>query len=181
MIALDASALLALLFQEPGHEVVARWMDQACMTTVNLSEVLDRFVRACYYKRSLEVLLYSEADVAEFNRKVYTKLEGKYSEVYDEKVADWNEAATNRKTGAERPEGRPSYSKRAIETDVAIKDAVEKMVGDPEHVYEVVAELPARPNDPVTIIVPVGRFRAEKVSCVQTLPPKAKLLSVTVK
>ena len=45
MIALDASALLALLFQEPGHEVVARWMDQACMTTVNLSEVLDRFVR----------------------------------------------------------------------------------------------------------------------------------------
>lgn len=45
MIALDASALLAFLFQEPGHERVASALDSACLSTVNLSEVVGRFVR----------------------------------------------------------------------------------------------------------------------------------------
>ena len=45
MIALDASALLALLFREAGHEIVEEQLDDCIMTTVNLSEVLSRFAR----------------------------------------------------------------------------------------------------------------------------------------
>ena len=45
MTALDASALLALLFREPGHEVVLPEIAGGCVSTVNLCEVLGRFVR----------------------------------------------------------------------------------------------------------------------------------------
>ena len=45
MIALDASALLAFLLRERGHDRVARLLGEACMSTVNLSEVLARFAR----------------------------------------------------------------------------------------------------------------------------------------
>ena len=45
MIVLDASALLALLFSEPGHQAVAAVLDEAVMSTVNLAEVLGRFAR----------------------------------------------------------------------------------------------------------------------------------------
>lgn len=46
MIALDASALLAFLLREPGHERVREFLGDACMSTVNFSEVLGRFARA---------------------------------------------------------------------------------------------------------------------------------------
>lgn len=45
MIVLDASALLAYLFREPGHEFVEQYILDACISTVNLSEVAGRFVR----------------------------------------------------------------------------------------------------------------------------------------
>ena len=45
MIALDASALLAFLFRENGHEQVSGRLADACMSAVNLSEVLGRFFR----------------------------------------------------------------------------------------------------------------------------------------
>jgi ribonuclease VapC len=45
MIVLDASALLAYLFREPGHGTVAEYLDDACISTVNLSEVAGRFLR----------------------------------------------------------------------------------------------------------------------------------------
>ena len=45
MIALDASALLAFLFRESGHERVAAAIGASCLSTVNLTEVLGRFVR----------------------------------------------------------------------------------------------------------------------------------------
>ena len=45
MIALDASALLAFLFRERGYKRVAEVVEYACLSTVNLSEVLGRFVR----------------------------------------------------------------------------------------------------------------------------------------
>lgn len=45
MIVLDASALLAFLFREPGSEQVAPHLAAATMSTVNLSEVLGRFAR----------------------------------------------------------------------------------------------------------------------------------------
>lgn len=41
MIVLDASAVLALLFREPGHEEVAARIRGSCLSTVNLSEVLS--------------------------------------------------------------------------------------------------------------------------------------------
>ena len=45
MIALDASALLALLFRETGHAQVAAAVSEACLSAVNLCEVLGRFCR----------------------------------------------------------------------------------------------------------------------------------------
>jgi ribonuclease VapC len=45
MIVLDASAFLAYLFVEPGHERVAPQLTKSCISTVNLSEVIGRFVR----------------------------------------------------------------------------------------------------------------------------------------
>jgi ribonuclease VapC len=46
MIALDASALLAFLLRERGHPRVRELLSEACMSTVNFSEVLGRFARA---------------------------------------------------------------------------------------------------------------------------------------
>ena len=46
MIALDASALLAFLIRERGHQRVRELLDEACLSTVNFSEVLGRFARA---------------------------------------------------------------------------------------------------------------------------------------
>lgn len=46
MVALDASALIALLLREPGHERVHARIDEACISSVNLVEVLFRFLRA---------------------------------------------------------------------------------------------------------------------------------------
>jgi PIN domain nuclease of toxin-antitoxin system len=45
VIVLDASALLALLFSEPGHQRVAEVLGDCCMSTLNLAEVLGRFSR----------------------------------------------------------------------------------------------------------------------------------------
>ena len=45
MIALDASAALAFLFGEPGAERVAELLDDSCMSTINLAEVIGRFAR----------------------------------------------------------------------------------------------------------------------------------------
>jgi ribonuclease VapC len=45
MIVLDASALLAYLFRESGHEIVEKYIENACISTVNLSEVAGRFIR----------------------------------------------------------------------------------------------------------------------------------------
>jgi PIN domain nuclease of toxin-antitoxin system len=45
MIVLGASALLAYLFRESGHQVVAEYFESACISTVNLSELAGRFIR----------------------------------------------------------------------------------------------------------------------------------------
>lgn len=42
---LDASALLALLNQEPGHEEVVRPIPDAAISAVNLSEVAAKLAR----------------------------------------------------------------------------------------------------------------------------------------
>lgn len=43
---LDASALLALLYQEPGADIVAEVLTEACMSSVNYAEVVSHFIRA---------------------------------------------------------------------------------------------------------------------------------------
>lgn len=45
MILLDASALLAYMFKETGHEVVAGYLNDCCISSVNLLEVASRFSR----------------------------------------------------------------------------------------------------------------------------------------
>ena len=45
MIALDASAMLAFLFRESGHESVAAHIEDCCISAVNVAEVLGRFAR----------------------------------------------------------------------------------------------------------------------------------------
>jgi PIN domain nuclease of toxin-antitoxin system len=45
MSVLDASALLAYLFEEPGADAVAEAIDRAFISSVNLSEVLTRMAR----------------------------------------------------------------------------------------------------------------------------------------
>jgi ribonuclease VapC len=45
VIVLDSSALLAMLFFEPGCERVAEVVPRSCMSTVNLAEVLGRLAR----------------------------------------------------------------------------------------------------------------------------------------
>ena len=44
-VVLDASALLAYMFQEPGHEVVANYLEESCISSVNLLEVASRLSR----------------------------------------------------------------------------------------------------------------------------------------
>lgn len=74
MIALDASALLAYLYGEPGSQVVATNLGHSCMSTVNLCEVLSRFTRDGHDGRlvltrllnsPIEFVGFSEADAAE--------------------------------------------------------------------------------------------------------------------
>ena len=73
MIALDASALLAFLFRERGHERVGAVIETACLSAVNLSEVIGRFVRDGHDARTvlqrltsttLEIVPFPTADVA---------------------------------------------------------------------------------------------------------------------
>ena len=45
MIALDASALLAFMFRESGHQRVEAVLERSCMSTINVAEVLGRFAR----------------------------------------------------------------------------------------------------------------------------------------
>jgi PIN domain nuclease of toxin-antitoxin system len=73
MIALDASALLAFLFREAGHERVGAEIETACLSAVNLSEVIGRFVRDGHDARtvlhrltstSIEFVPFAAADAA---------------------------------------------------------------------------------------------------------------------
>lgn len=73
MIVLDASALLAYLFREPGHRKVAAWIEDSCMSTVNLAEVVARFVRDGHdahlvarrlTSSSIEMVPFSDQDAA---------------------------------------------------------------------------------------------------------------------
>lgn len=70
MNVLDASAVLAFLFAEAGHREVARVLDGALLSSVNLAEVLGRFardgipltdVRAALEEAGVEVVPFDDA------------------------------------------------------------------------------------------------------------------------
>jgi ribonuclease VapC len=68
MIALDASALLAFLLRERGHERVGQVLGEACISTVNFSEVLGRFARAGQdVVRIAEKLVATPIELVEFS------------------------------------------------------------------------------------------------------------------
>jgi PIN domain nuclease of toxin-antitoxin system len=73
MIALDASALLAFMFRETGYEHVAAVIADSCISTVNVAEVIGRFVRDGHDSQeilerlqatAIEVVPFTQADAA---------------------------------------------------------------------------------------------------------------------
>ncbi len=67
---LDASALLALLNQEPGHEEVARTIPDAAISAVNLSEVAAKLADSGMPEESIREALEGLAiDVHDFGRE----------------------------------------------------------------------------------------------------------------
>ena len=54
MNVMDASALLAFLFKEQGHEAAGRLLDGSLISAVNFSEVVGRFVRDGHDARTVE-------------------------------------------------------------------------------------------------------------------------------
>jgi ribonuclease VapC len=67
VIALDASALLAFLFREKGCHRVGLHIDQSCLSAVNLSEVIGRFVRDGHdHREVLDRILATSIEVVPF-------------------------------------------------------------------------------------------------------------------
>ena len=56
-VVLDASAVLALLNQELGGEIVARYIDQAAISSVNFSEVVTKLAEAGAPEEAIEQIL----------------------------------------------------------------------------------------------------------------------------
>jgi ribonuclease VapC len=67
-VVLDASALLALLYREPGHEIVAGLLDGAVISAVNWSETLTKLTqRGVTNHAPAEALLALGVDVLPFD------------------------------------------------------------------------------------------------------------------
>ena len=67
-VVLDASAVLAVLYREPGHEIVADLLDGAVISAVNWSEVLTKLTQRGLTDRALpEALLALGVDVLPFD------------------------------------------------------------------------------------------------------------------
>lgn len=65
MTVLDASAVLALIHNEPGHDVVAARMHGAILGAANLAEVVGKLVDADIDVRRLRVLLSAAGVIVE--------------------------------------------------------------------------------------------------------------------
>jgi PIN domain nuclease of toxin-antitoxin system len=65
---LDSSALLAVLFREPGAETVSHRLTEALMSAVNLSEVTARMVeRGVALEKAVEILTHQPLVVMPFD------------------------------------------------------------------------------------------------------------------
>jgi PIN domain nuclease of toxin-antitoxin system len=68
-VVIDASAILALLNQEKGSEEIAKYIDQAVISTVNLSEVIAKLAEAGIPEDIIkEILSYLNLEVIPFNK-----------------------------------------------------------------------------------------------------------------
>ncbi len=56
-VALDASALLALLLGEPGAETVKASLDGALLCTVNLAEIVSHYAKLGASRQDIETML----------------------------------------------------------------------------------------------------------------------------
>ena len=56
-VVLDASALLALLLQEPGADRVKSVLDRSVLSAVNLAEVVSHYAKFGASRRDIEALL----------------------------------------------------------------------------------------------------------------------------
>lgn len=65
MTVLDASAVLALIHNEPGHELVVEEFDGAILGAPNLAEVIGKLIDADIDVRRLRVLLNAAGVVVE--------------------------------------------------------------------------------------------------------------------
>jgi PIN domain nuclease of toxin-antitoxin system len=65
MTVLDASAILALIHNEPGHDLVAEKLSGAVLGAANLAEVVGKLVDAGIDVRRLRVLLSAAGVVVE--------------------------------------------------------------------------------------------------------------------
>ena len=67
-VVLDASALLALLHREKGHEKVAAVMERATMNTVNVAEAIGKLARLGMTAEEIEMILASlDIDTVDFD------------------------------------------------------------------------------------------------------------------
>ena len=81
MVVLDASALLAFLFGEPGADVVKHHLPDAIMSSINLSETVTRFVRDGHAAEPVQGnILECGFDVIDFDRVQSAKSAGLYAE-----------------------------------------------------------------------------------------------------
>jgi ribonuclease VapC len=68
---LDASAALALIYNEPGAERVAEVLSQACISAVNLSEVIGKLHDRNVSERNIELNLADlDIEVLAFDRRM---------------------------------------------------------------------------------------------------------------
>jgi len=65
-VVLDASAVLALLYREPGHEQVATCLDGAVISAVNWSEVRQKLAQHGAKPALADILIALGADVLPF-------------------------------------------------------------------------------------------------------------------
>lgn len=67
---IDASAMLAFLNREAGHEIVRDRLARACISTVNLAEVLQKIVDKPQEQRMLDAVIANlRIEVISFDRK----------------------------------------------------------------------------------------------------------------
>ena len=108
MMVLDASAVLAFLFREPGHEKVAESIGQSYISTVNLAEVIGRFVRDGHDERLvLQRLTTTCFKVVPFTSEHADIAAGLLPEKHNKGLSLWDRACFRNDSGQPEPAIHP--------------------------------------------------------------------------